>query len=89
MEVLRNRTEPSMKKKLPPPGCCDWKPPGLPPGSFTPDCREWARTAIIGGRQLVQPRPRCGVVDGLGPRNDTDPVGRDEVVVPLSDAHRV
>ena len=61
VEVLRNRTEPSMKKKLPPPGCCDWKPPGVPPGSFTPDCREWAKTAMIGGRQLVQPRPRIGL----------------------------
>lgn len=52
-ESLMNRTEPSMKRKLPPPEWDVWKAAGLAFGEFTVYCRLWTRTAVIGGRQLA------------------------------------
>jgi hypothetical protein len=39
MLLVRNRQEPSMNRKLPPPVCAEWKLAGLPLGELTVYCR--------------------------------------------------
>ena len=52
MPLVRNRHEPSMNRKLPPPVCAEWKLAGLPLGALTVYCRLWTTTAVIDGRQF-------------------------------------
>src|SRR5262245_27146632 len=56
-----NRTEPSMSRKFPPPGCWVWKAAGLASGRLTVYWRLWTRTAVMAGREFWQPSPLAGV----------------------------
>jgi hypothetical protein len=46
------RTDPSMNKKLPPPGWAEWKLAGLPFTAFTVYWRLCTTTAVMDGRQF-------------------------------------